>query len=136
MTERDAIFREQLITLMADLKSGSGRDRELRRLIGAFSDKIARQASARDWADLKLRADGPTYDSLLRLFQKESSAATKSGDTRAVRVFEILAISMIARRQYDPDLQEGIKILDDYIAECATNARKAGVQIIMTGKAN
>jgi len=135
MNERDAIFREQLVTLIADLNSGSGRDRDLRRLIGAFSDKIAREAGARDWADLKLRADGPTYDSLLKLFQRESSAVAKSGDTRAGRVFEILAISMIARRQYDPDLQDGIKILDDYIAECARNARKAGVQIITTSKA-
>ena len=52
-----------------------------------------------------------------------------------MRVFEILALSLIARRQYDPDLQEGIKILDDYIDECARNARKAGVTIITTSKA-
>ena len=135
MNERDTIFRDQLIDLMADLNGGAGRNRELRRLIGGISDKLARQASVSDWAELKARADGPTYDSLLKLFQTESAAVAKAGDALSVRAFEVLAISLVARRQYDPELQPGIKILDDYIAECATGARKAGVTIITTTKA-
>jgi hypothetical protein len=135
MNERDAIFRDQLIALTSDLNSGAGRQRELRRLVGGISDKLAREASVRDWAELKARADGPTYDSLLRLFQRESAAVAKAGDTLTVRVFEILALSLIARRQYAPDLQQGIQILDAYIDECARNARKAGVQVIVTSKA-
>ena len=55
---------------MADLTGGEGRNRELRRLIGGFAEKLAREASVRDWAELKARADGSTYDSLLKLFQR------------------------------------------------------------------
>ena len=135
MNDREPIFRDQLVELMADLTGGEGRNRELGRLIGGFAEKLAREASVRDWAELKARADGSTYDSLLKLFQRESALVAKAGDTLSVRAFEVLAISLIARRQYDPELQPGIKILDDYIAECATGARKAGVTIISTTKA-
>jgi len=134
MIDRDAIFREQLISLVGDLYSGAGRERELRRLIGLHADKLARDGGARDWADLKARADGATYDSLLKLFEYQAHEHQKRGDARTVRVFEVLAISLIARRQTAPDLQQGIETLDRYIEECARNARKAGLQFIPTGR--
>ena len=130
MHERDVIFRERLIALMAALNGGEGRDRTLRRTIGTFSDKLAKEAGARNWADLKERADGPTYDSLLQLFSKQSEQLAKQGDTAGVRALEVLAISLIARRQYQTDLLPGVDFLDRYIEECAQNARRAGAQIL------
>ena len=135
MIDRDAIFREQLIALVGDLYGGAGRERELRRLIGLHADKLAHDGGARDWADLKARADGATYDSLLRLFEYQAHEYQKRGDARGVRVFEVLAVSLIARRQTAPDLQQGIETLDRYIEECARNARKAGLRFIPTGRA-
>ena len=125
MHERDIIFRERLVALMTDLKA-RGRDKPLRRLIGLYSEKLAREAGARDWADLKTRADGPTYDSLLQLFQKQSALAAAKSDDTTVRAFEALAISLIARRQTQEDLLPGVDFLDRYIEECAQNARAAG----------
>ncbi|MEO8757195.1 MAG: hypothetical protein ABI398_05525 [Devosia sp.] len=126
MHERDIIFRERLVALMSDLNGGEGRDKQLRRLIGLYSEKLAREAGARNWADLKSRADAPTYDSMLQLFQKQSEAAAAKGDDTTVRVFEVLAISLIARRQYQDELLPGVDFLDRYIEECAQNARAAG----------
>ena len=134
MIDRDAIFREQLVSLVGDLYGGAGRERELRRLIGLHADKLAHDGGARDWADLKKRADGATYDSLLRLFEHQAHEHQKRGDARGVRVFEVLAVSLIARRQTAPDLQQGIETLDRYIEECARNASKAGLQFIPTGR--
>jgi hypothetical protein len=128
--ERDVIFREKLIALMAALNGGEGRDRTLRRTIGTFSDKLAKEAGARNWADLKERADGPTYDSLLQLFGKQSEQLARQGDAAGVRALEVLSLSLIARRQYQADLFPGVDFLDRYIEECAQNARRAGAQIL------
>ena len=128
MHERDVIFRDKLTALMADLNSGEGRDKKLRRTIGMYSDKFAKDAGAKDWADFKARADGATYDSLLQYLQAQSAIMLKHHDDEGVRAFEVLAISLIARRQYAEELQAGIELLDRYIAECARNARRRGAQ--------
>lgn len=130
MHERDAIFRDKLTALMVDLNAGEGRDKKLRRTIGMYSDKFAKDAGAKDWQDLKNRADGATYDSLLGYLQAESAIMLKHRDMEGVRAFEVLAISLIARRQYAEEVQVGIDHLDRYIAECARNARRKGAHVL------
>ena len=130
MHERDAIFRERLITVLTAIKGKEGNVPMLRRLVGAYATRMAKEAGTRDWADLKERADGPTYDSALRLFQTQSQTASKAGDANTVRAVEVLAISLIARRQYQDDLLPGIALLDDYIAKCAAIARRTGMQFL------
>jgi hypothetical protein len=130
MHERDIIFRDKLASLVADLYAGEGRDKKLRRTIGMYSDKFAKDAGAKDWADLKARADGPTYDSLLKYLMAQSATMQKHNDLEGVRAFEVLALSLIGRRQYADDLQVGIDTVDRYIAECATNARRKGAHVL------
>lgn len=128
MSERDIIFRERLIAVVSDLNGGGSKDKDLRQLVGSYAARMAREAGARDWADLKERADGATYDSALKLFQAQSEAAQKKGLTRDVRAFEVLGISLIARRQEQADLRPGITKLDEFIANCERRARR-GLQI-------
>lgn len=130
MEDRDIIFRDKLTALMGELNGGEGRDKKLRRTIGMYSDKLAQEAGAKDWGDLKQRADGPTYDSLLRFFQTQTEFMLKHKDTEGARALEVLAISLISRRQYSDDLQAGITFLDRFIAECARNARRVGAQVL------
>ena len=128
--ERNQIFRERLVALMTDLNSGTGKDKQLRRRVGIIADRIVREAGTRDWTDLKDRADGPTYDSLLNLFQRQSLDLQKTGDSMGVKAFEVMAISLIARRQYQADLAAGVTTLDKWIGECLVHARRAGAQFI------
>ena len=130
MEDRDIIFRDKLTSLLSDLNSGEGRDKKLRRTIGMYSDKLSRDAGAKDWQDFKERADGPTYDSLLKFFQAQSEQMLKHHDTEGARALEVLAISLIARRQYAQELQPGIDFLDRFIAECARNARRRGAHVL------
>ena len=130
MNERDQIFRERLVSLMAELNTGEAITGKQRRILGAFANRLTRDAGARDWADLKERADGPTYDSLLRLFQRESERARKDDDELMMRAMEVLAISLIARRQYQADLLPGLTILDKFIAVCEGVARRKNAQFI------
>lgn len=128
--ERNQIFRERLIAVMTDLNSGAAKDKQLRRRVGIIADRIVREAGTRDWSDLKERADGPTYNSLLTLFQRQSADLQKTGDTAGVKAFEVMALSLIARRQYQADLATGVTTLDKWIGECLVHARRAGAQFI------
>ena len=136
MNERDQIFRERLIALMSELNTGEEITGKLRRMLGAFANRLTKDAGARDWADLKERADGPTYDSLLRLFQRESERAHKAGDNLMERSMEVLAISLIARRQYQADLTPGIVVLDKFIGVCEGVARRKNAQFIPVSRLN
>ena len=136
MNERDEIFRERLIALMSELNTGEEITGKLRRMLGAFANRLTKDAGARDWADLKERADGPTYDSLLRLFQRESDRAHKAGDGLMERSMEVLAISLIARRQYQADLTPGITVLDKFIGVCEGVARRKNAQFIPVSRLN
>ena len=130
MEDRDIIFRDKLTSLLSDLNGGEGRDKKLRRTIGMYSDKLSQEAGAKDWQDFKERADGPTYDSLLKFFQTQSADMLKHHDTEGARALEVLAISLIGRRQTAPELLAGMDFLDRYIAECARNARRKGAHVL------
>jgi hypothetical protein len=128
MTERDAIFRERLLGLMTALNGGESKDPALRRFVGLFSLRLSKQANAKGWTDLKQRADSATYDSMLRMFQRESEELQKQDDTKGVRALEILAISLISRHQQQPDLLPGVGFLDSYIEDCEGMAKRATAQ--------
>ena len=127
MHERDVVFRERLIAMIGSLKGVDRKDVELRTLVGSYAIRMPREAGARDWADLKERADGSTYDSMLELFQKQAVGASKKGDAKAVRCFEILGLSLIARRQTQGDLVQGVELIDRFIANCAAAVKRAGI---------
>ena len=125
--ERAEVFRSRLIAVVSDLNSGEDRNPDLRHLVGSLAYKFHSDARALSWSDLKQRADGPTYDSLLKVFQHQSESATKAGDTLGVKAIELLAISMIARRQGEMSLEPGVEYLDNFIADCERQARPSAV---------
>ena len=74
---------------------------------------------------------------MLALFQRESARLAKAGDDKGVRAFEILAISLIARRQYHAEVLPGIAFLDRYIASCRVPVdRPKGPVVIVRPLAN
>jgi hypothetical protein len=124
VSERDEIFRERLIAVMTDLNRDGGKDPALRRTVGNLALRLAKEARARAWSDIKERADGATYDSLLKLFQDYSSDASRNGDQTTVRAVELLGISLIARGRQQEDLKPGIEALDKFIADSASGVAK------------
>ncbi|MEO6013796.1 MAG: hypothetical protein ABIQ30_09470 [Devosia sp.] len=125
MAERDAVFREKLISMMATLNAGEAKDAYLIGMVGSFARQAAKSTGAKDWTDLKERVDMGTYDKLLNAFQHQSADFAKDGDTRSVRALEVLAISLIARHQSQPDLKAGVRFLDEFIDNCAAAVKQA-----------
>lgn len=132
MAERDEIFRDRLIAVMTALNSGEARDPAVRRVVGSYAYKLAKDAGAKNWADLKARADGQTYDAMLKIFSDQTARMQEAGDTKGVRGLETLALSLIARHQKQRDLVPGVGFLDRYIEECASLARPAAKVVVNT----
>ncbi len=131
--ERDAIFRERLVAVMTALNGGEGSDPAVRRIVGSYAYKMAKEAGAKNWSDLKARADGPTYDAMLRIFEEQSSKMQQAGDTKGVRGLEALALSLIARHQTQNELTPGVGFLDRFIEECAAQVRPTARVVVNTG---
>jgi hypothetical protein len=125
--ERAEVFRNRLISVVSDLNSGEDRNPELRRVVGSLAYKVHSDARALSWTDLKQRADGATYDSLLKVFQHQSESASKAGDNLAVKALELLAISMIARRSAEMSLEPGVDYIDNFLADCERQVRPSSV---------
>ncbi|MEO7221774.1 MAG: hypothetical protein ABIY37_04815 [Devosia sp.] len=132
MGERDEIFRDRLIAVMAALNNGESRDPAVRRIVGNYAYRMAKEAGAKSWADLKARADGSTYDAMLKIFQEQSAKMQEAGDTKGVRGIETLALSLIARNQKQGDLLPGVGFLDRYIEECASLAKPVARVVVNT----
>ena len=132
MAERDDIFRERLVAVMTSLNSGEGRDPAVRRIVGSYAYRMAKESGAKNWADLTARANGPTYDSMLRIFAEQSAKMQQAGDTKGVRGLEALALSLIARHQSQGDLVPGVGFLDRYIDECASLVKPAAKVVVTT----
>ncbi|MBN9348826.1 MAG: hypothetical protein J0I48_21930 [Devosia sp.] len=132
MAERDEIFRSRLIAVMTALNGGEGRDPAVRRIVGSYAYKLAKDAGAKNWADLKARASGPTYDEMLRIFAEQSARMQQAGDNKGVRGLEALALSLIARHQKQGDLVPGVGFLDRYIDECASLVKPAAKVVVTT----
>jgi hypothetical protein len=131
MGEREEIFRERLIAMMAALNSGESKDPAVRRVVGSYAYKLSKDAGAKSWGDLKARADGSTYDAMLKIFSEQSAKMQLAGDTKGMRGLEALALSLIARHQKQRDLVPGVGFLDRYIEECASLAKPAARVVVV-----
>ena len=132
MAERDDIFRERLIAVMTALNSGEGRDPAVRRIVGSYAYRLAKEAGAKSWADLKARASSQTYDAMLKIFEEQSSKMQQAGDAKGVRGMEALALSLVARYQKQGDLVPGVGFLDRYIDECASLVKPTAKVVVTT----
>jgi hypothetical protein len=132
MSERDAIFRDKLVTVMTALNGGEARDPAVRRIVGSYAYRMVRQSGASSWADLKARADAATYDSMLTIFREQSEKLQQAGDSKGVRGLEVLALSLIARHQKQVDLLPGVGFLDRYIEACAASAKPKSKLVVST----
>ena len=132
MAERDEIFRERLVAVMTALNGGEGRDPAVRRIVGSYAHRLAKESGAKNWTDLKSRADGVTYDSMLKIFREQSEKLQQAGDSKAVRGLEALALSLIARHQKQADLLPGVSFLDRYIEQCAALVKPAAKVVVST----
>lgn len=120
MEERDQLFRQRLVAFMSALNGGESKDMELRRAVGLYAYRLAKNSGAKNWSDLKTRADAASYDTLLQKLTEQTETMQRDGDTVGVRAVEALTLSLVARYQRQGDLVPGVGFLDRFIEGCAS----------------
>jgi hypothetical protein len=130
MEARDQLFRQRLVAFMAALNGGEAKDVELRRAVGLFAYRLAKNAGARNWSDLKTRLDAAGYDALLQKLTEQTEVQQNAGDQVSVRAIEALTLSLVARYQRQGDLVPGVGFLDRFIESCASLVKPAAKVVV------
>ena len=123
MTSKEEDFKQRLVAVMQDLREDGSRDAEAIWLLGSLAATLVDTAKARSWPALKQQLGRADYDGLLRDFQNSGNAFHKEGKRKHAYAVQILAMSVIAGKQQDPDVQAGNTLLDDIIERAIAHYR-------------
>ena len=133
MASKEEDFKDRFVAVLQDLRSNGGKDPEIMFLIGSLAARLVDRAKQPSWAAYKANLTPPVYAKLLSDFQKQGNDFHKDGKAKHAYAIQVLAISLIARTQSDPDVRSGDGLLDDMLGFLIAAYRKAEA---MTPKPN
>jgi hypothetical protein len=110
---------------MRDLNENGQNDREAMWMIGSLAARLVDLYKLRNWTAFKAQLTPAAYDRLLKDFEQQGNGYHKEGKAKAAYAIQLLAISVIARTQQDPEVQQGDKLLDGLINGMVAAYRKA-----------
>lgn len=125
MASKEEDFKQRFVAVMRDLREDGSRDAEAVWLLGSLAATLVDAARAKSWAALKRQLSPADHDALLRDFQSSGNAFHRDGKRRQAYAVQILAMSVIARTQQDPDIQAGDTLLDDIIERAIAHYRRS-----------
>jgi hypothetical protein len=115
MSTREADFRVQIATVLADLQDNAQQDRQTMREVGALAAGLVDKANVPSWGALKQRLMPDALESLLLTFKREGQALLKAGHMRPAYAVQTLSLSLVARTYQDAAIREGETLLDAVI---------------------
>jgi hypothetical protein len=125
MATKEEDFKERFVAVMRDLKEHGAKDPEAMWVLGSFATRLTNLSKRRTWTEFKAALTAPAYDQLLNEFQTQGNAYYRQRNAHAAYAIELLALSVVARTQRDPQVREGEKLLDQAISAAVAFYRKA-----------
>jgi hypothetical protein len=125
MPTKEEDFKQRFVAVLQDLRDDGTSDPEAIWLIGSLAATLIDKGGAGSWADLKQRLTRSGYDGLLRDFEVSGNNFHREGRGKHAYAVQVLAVSLVARTQQDPDLQTGSKLLDQLIESAVRVYRKS-----------
>ncbi|HEV7275280.1 MAG TPA: hypothetical protein VGN80_03240 [Devosiaceae bacterium] len=125
MTSKEDDFKQRFVAVMQDLREDGSRDAEAVWLLGSLAATLVDTAKARSWPALKQQLSRADYDRLLRDFQTSGNSFHKEGKRKHAYAVQVLAMSVVARTQQDPDIQAGNTLLDDIVERAIAHYRRS-----------
>lgn len=134
MSTKEQDFKERLVALVRDLRDSLPDDTEAMWLIGSLSTRLIDLYKLGTWSQFKAQLTPEAYDRLLKDFEQQGNAYHREGKAKAAYAIQLLAVSVIARTQADPQVRQGEQLLDGIINSMVATYRKA--QAAETAKAH
>lgn len=136
MPTKEQDFKERLVAVMRDLNDNLPGDTEAMWMIGSLATRLIDLYKLRTWTQFKAGLSAQAYDQLLKDFQEQGNAYHRDGKDKAAYAIQLLGISVVARTQADPEVQQGDKLLDEVINGMVATHRKAQAARSRTARMN
>lgn len=118
-------FKERFVAVLRDLRDNAETAPEPLFLIGSLASRLIARAERPSWAAYKSNMAPSLYDGLLADFEKEGNAFHQQGKHQHAYAIQVLAVSLIARTQADPEIRAGDRLLDEMIDFYVSSYRAA-----------
>ncbi|RYE87671.1 MAG: hypothetical protein EOP19_03625 [Hyphomicrobiales bacterium] len=115
MATKEEEFKQRFAAVLLDLQQNGKNDPEAMWLLGSLACEIAEKSDKKTWVEFKRSMAQSTYSQLLTDFEKEGNRQHREGDRKKAYAIQVLAISLIARTQDDPQMRAGDALLDQMI---------------------
>jgi hypothetical protein len=125
MATKEDDFRERFVAVMKELREVGDTDHEAMFLIGSLASTLMKKKNAPSWPAFKSNMLSSEHSMLLWDFEKQGNKFHKEGKRKHAYAVQVLAMSVVAPTQTDPDVATGNKLLDQYIARMVAAFRKA-----------
>ncbi|WP_055045232.1 hypothetical protein [Devosia sp. A16] len=125
MASKEEDFKDRFVAVLQDLRSSGGKDPEIMFLIGSLAARLLDRAKQPSWAAYKIALAPAAYDKLLGDFKTQGNAFHRDGKPKHAYAVQVLAMSLIARTQKDPEVQAGNGLLDEMLGLLIAAYRKA-----------
>lgn len=123
-TEWQNDFRHRLAAVLADLKVAGTGDGQAMYSLGSIASQICMTTQARDWSHLKTILNEKDFRALITSFERQGKGYLASGDGQSAYAMQALSVSLVARTQPQPQIEEGDKLLDELINQAMRVYRK------------
>lgn len=125
MATKEDDFKQRFVAVLQDLRGNGSTDPEAMFLIGSLAARLVDRSAQPSWTNYKTTMTSAAYDKLLRDFEKQGNDFHKEGKAKQAYAIQVLAMSLVARTQIDPEVQAGDTLLDEILGFLIAAYRKA-----------
>jgi hypothetical protein len=125
MPTKEQDFKDRLVAVMRDVKENLTEDTEAMWLIGSLAARLVDIYKLKTWTQFKAALSAAAYDRLLKDFEEQGNAYHRDGKDKAAYAIQLLALSVVAKTQADPQVKQGEQLLDSLINGFVATYRKA-----------
>jgi len=118
-------FKERFVAVLQDMRGSIWSNPEHQFLIGSLAARLISKAGQPDWPAYKATLTRSKYDALLLDMQMKGNEFHAEGEDAKAYAMQVLAMSVIARMQTDPQVRAGNRLLDEMIDTYVEAFRKA-----------
>jgi hypothetical protein len=125
MATKEDDFKQRFVAVLQDLRGNGSTDPEAMFLIGSLAARLVDRSAQPSWTDYKTTMSSAAYDKLLRDFEKQGNDFHNEGKAKQAYAIQVLAMSLVARTQIDPEVRAGDTLLDEILGFLIAAYRKA-----------
>jgi hypothetical protein len=123
---KEEFFKSKFLGLVREIADPATADPQSMIAVGALARRIMDDAKVMGWGAFKRGLTRELYDATLRTFEKQGNTLVRDKKLRTAYAIQVLAMSLIARTQSDPEVAAFDQKLDGIIDLAASHPGQTG----------